>query len=183
MQWNRQITAFHDRNRDRCVAASPLAGTMLGDSAIGLAAVEIARAIASGFSTDLQDHLISLDLLGSTVARHYVATRPQCPSCGREELRDAQRTPAPIRLRAGGKLVMTSGGYRAVAPAATVARSRKHVSPLTGVLASQRSRPICRSTPAICHAQLLAVQTVDFGRRLGTATARAARPSRLKPAR
>ena len=29
---------------------------------------------------------------------------------------------------------MTSGGYRSVAPAETVARFRKHVSPLTGVV-------------------------------------------------
>ena len=29
---------------------------------------------------------------------------------------------------------MTSGGYRAVSPRATVARFRKHVSPLTGVV-------------------------------------------------
>jgi ribosomal protein S12 methylthiotransferase accessory factor len=134
MKSNRQVKAFLDRQQARCVAASPLAETMLGDSAIGLAAVEIARAIASGFGTDLQDHLISLDLLRSTVVRHCVAARPQCPSCGREELRDAQRTPAPIRLRAGGKLVMTGGGYRAVAPAVTVARFRKLVSPLTGVV-------------------------------------------------
>src|SRR5207344_2614327 len=32
------------------------------------------------------------------------------------------------------KLVMTSGGYRTVSPRATVARFRKHVSPLTGVV-------------------------------------------------
>jgi oxazoline/thiazoline synthase len=143
MASNRQIKAFLERKQDhkqaQCIAAAPLAETMLGDSAISLAAVEIARAIASGFGTDLRDHLVSLDLLSSTVARHYVAVRPQCPACGRQELRnplrDAQRTPAPPRLRAGGKLVMTGGGTRAVAPAVTVARFRKHVSPLTGVVA------------------------------------------------
>jgi ribosomal protein S12 methylthiotransferase accessory factor len=35
---------------------------------------------------------------------------------------------------AGGKLVMTSGGYRTISPSATVARFRKHVSALTGVV-------------------------------------------------
>ena len=40
----------------------------------------------------------------------------------------------PVELGAGGKLVMTSGGYRTVSPRATVARFRKHVSPLTGVV-------------------------------------------------
>ena len=66
--------------------------------------------------------------------RHYVPTRPQCPVCGRAELRDPNRAPAPIALNSGSKLVMTSGGYRAVSPRATVAKFRKHVSPLTGVV-------------------------------------------------
>ena len=96
--------------------------------------VEIAKAIATDFRTELRDHIISLDLLGSTIVRHYVTARPQCPTCGRKELRDPGRAPVPVELGAGGKLVMTSGGYRTVSPAATVARFRKHVSPLTGVV-------------------------------------------------
>ena len=44
------------------------------------------------------------------------------------------RAPVPVELGAGGKLVMTSGGYRTVSSRATVARFRKHVSPLTGVV-------------------------------------------------
>ena len=134
MKWNRQIKAFLDRKEAHCVATSPLSKNVLAPSAIGLAAVEIGKAIASGFRTNLHHHVVSLDLLGSTVARHYVPARPQCPSCGNQELRDPARAPAPIRLRVGGKAVMTSGGYRSVAPAETVARFRKHVSPLTGVV-------------------------------------------------
>ena len=45
-----------------------------------------------------------------------------------------RRAPAPIELGGGAKLVMTSGGYRTVSSRATVARFRKHVSPLTGVV-------------------------------------------------
>ena len=82
----------------------------------------------------MRDHIVSLDLLGATIVKHYVARRPQCPSCGRRKLRDPRRAPVPIELGAGGKLVMTSGGYRSVSPRATVARFRKHVSPLTGVV-------------------------------------------------
>jgi oxazoline/thiazoline synthase len=134
VKWNREVRAFLDRKQARRVALSPLARNMLGQSAIQLAAVEIAKAIATDFRTDLQDHLISFDLLGSTLLRHYVAPRPQCPTCGRPELRDPSRAPVPIELSAGDKLIMTSGGYRAVSPAATVARFRKHVSPLTGVV-------------------------------------------------
>src|SRR6202012_2918009 len=105
-----------------------------GQSGIQLAAVEIAKAIATGFRTELRNHIVSLDLLGSTVAKHYVARRPQCPTCGSKKLRDPRRAPAPIELSAGAKLVMTSGGYRTVSSRATVARFRKHVSPLTGVV-------------------------------------------------
>src|SRR6516165_8451143 len=134
MKRNREVKALLDRRQARCVTVSPLARNTFGKSAIQLAAVEIAKAIATGFRTQLSDHIISLDLLGSTIVKHNVALRPQCPSCGSEKLRDPRREPAPIGLGEGNKLVMTSGGYRSVSPSATVARFRKHVSPLTGVV-------------------------------------------------
>ena len=134
MKRNREVKALLDRRQARCVAVSPLARNTFGQSAIQLAAVEIAKAIATGFRTQLSDHIVSLDLLGSTIVKHNVALRPQCPSCGSEKLRDPRREPAPIELGEGNKLVMTSGGYRSVSPSTTVARFRKHVSPLTGVV-------------------------------------------------
>ena len=134
MTRNREVKALLDRRQARCVAVSPLAQQTFGQSAIQLAAVEVAKAIATDFRTQLSDHIISLDLLGSTIVKHHVAARPQCPSCGRKKLRDPRRAPAPVELGAGGKVVMTSGGYRSVSPSATVARFRRHVSPLTGVV-------------------------------------------------
>jgi ribosomal protein S12 methylthiotransferase accessory factor len=155
MTRNREVKAFLDRKQARRGRASPLAHGVFEQSAIQLAAVEIAKAIATDFRTDLRDHLISLDLLGSTIVRHYVAARPQCPVCGRKELRNPRRAPVPVEVGAGGKLVMTSGGYRAVSPGATVARFRKHVSPLTGVV-SRLERIDCRPAhehQLPCHAQ------------------------------
>jgi oxazoline/thiazoline synthase len=134
MKRNREVKAFIDRKRPSRVAASPLARESFGQSGIQLAAFEIAKAIATNFCTNLSDHIISLDLLGSTIMKHYVAPRPQCPTCGRKELRDPRRAPTPIQLSTGGKLVITSGGYRSVSPSTTVTRFRKHVSPLTGVV-------------------------------------------------
>jgi len=134
MKRNREVRAFLDRGQARCLAVSPLARHTLGQNGIQLAAVEIAKAIATDFRTELRDHIVSLDLLGSTIVKHYVAARPQCPSCGRKKLRDPSRAPVPVELGTGSKLVMTSGGYRTVSPAATVTRFRKHVSPLTGVV-------------------------------------------------
>ena len=72
--------------------------------------------------------------MGSTIAKHYVVRRPQCPTCGSKKLKNPRRAPAPIELGPGAKLVMTSGGYRTISSRATVARFRKHVSPLTGVV-------------------------------------------------
>lgn len=131
---NREVKGFLDRGPARAIAVSPLARNTFGQSGIQLAAVEIAKAIATGFRTDLRNHIVSFDLLGSTIAKHYVAARPQCPTCGSKKLRDPRRAPVPIELGAGAKLMMTSGGYRTVSSRATVARFRKHVSPLTGVV-------------------------------------------------
>ena len=134
MTRNREVKSLLDRKQARRVAASPLAKDTLGQSATGLAAIEIAKAIATGFRTDLRDHIVSLDLLGASIVKHYVARRPQCPVCGQKKLRDPRRAPAPIELKGGTQLIMTSGGYRSVSSRATVARNKKHVSPLSGVV-------------------------------------------------
>jgi bacteriocin biosynthesis cyclodehydratase domain-containing protein len=131
---NREVKGFLDRGPARAVAASPLVRHAVGQSAIQFAALEIAKAIATDFRTELHDHIVSLDLLGSTIAKHYVAARPQCPTCGSKKLQNPRRAPAPIELGPGARLVMTSGGYRTVSSRATVARFRKHVSSLTGVV-------------------------------------------------
>jgi oxazoline/thiazoline synthase len=131
---NREVKGFLDRETERPLAASPLVRNPVGQSAIQLAALEVAKAIATGFRTELADHIVSLDLLGSTIAKHFVAARPQCPTCGRKKLLDPRRSPERIELGPGDKLFMTSGGYRTVSSRSTVARFRKHVSPLTGVV-------------------------------------------------
>src|SRR5262245_35798635 len=134
MKRNREVRALLDRNDARCVAVSPLAQHPLGRAGIQFAAVEIAKAVATEFRTELSDHIISLDLSGATIAKHYVPATPPCLVCRRKKLPDPRRAPTPFDLRASSKLVMTSGGYRTVSSLATVTRFRKHVSPLTGVV-------------------------------------------------
>jgi bacteriocin biosynthesis cyclodehydratase domain-containing protein len=134
MTRNREIRALLDRRQARRIVTSPLADATLGNSATALAAFEITKAIVTEFRTELRDHIVSLDLLGSNIAKHYVTHRPQCPVCGSKKLRDPRRAPAPIELKGGAKLIMTSGGYRSVSSRATVARNKKHVSPLCGVV-------------------------------------------------
>jgi oxazoline/thiazoline synthase len=131
---NREIKGFLERVPARPVAVSPLVRKTFGQTAIQFAAVEIAKAIASGFRTDLRDHIASFDLLGAAIAKHYVARRPQCPTCGSKKLQNPRRPPLPVEPGPGATLIMTSGGYRTVSSRTTVARFRKHVSPLTGVV-------------------------------------------------
>jgi oxazoline/thiazoline synthase len=131
---NREIKGFLDRGPAQAVAVSPLVSDSVGQVGIHFAAVEIAKAIASGFRSDLRDHIASFDLTGAVVAKHFVTRRPQCPTCGSKKLQNPRRAAAPIEIAEGRKLIMTSGGYRTVTSRATVARFRKHVSPLTGVV-------------------------------------------------
>jgi oxazoline/thiazoline synthase len=131
---NREIKGFLERGSARSVAVSPLVRKTFGQSAIQFAAVEIAKAIASDFRTDLRDHIASFDLLGANIAKHYVARRPQCPTCGSRKLQNPRRAPQPVEIGPGATLIMTSGGYRTVSSRTTVARFRRHVSPLTGVI-------------------------------------------------
>ncbi len=131
---NREVKGFLDRGAARRVAVSPLSRNPFGQGGVQLAAVEIAKAIATAFRTDLNDNVVSFDLAGATIARHHVSKRPQCPTCGNKALTDPNRAPVPIELVGGTKLIMTSGGYRSVSSRATVARNRRHVSPLTGVV-------------------------------------------------
>src|SRR4029450_9734224 len=53
---------------------------------------------------------------------------------GSKKLQSPRRAATPIEIAEGRELIMTSGGYRTVTSRATVARFRKHVSPLTGVV-------------------------------------------------
>jgi ribosomal protein S12 methylthiotransferase accessory factor len=145
MKRNREVKAMLERKQARRVVVSPLAQDTLGQTGVEFGALEVAKAIATGFRTDLCEHILSLDLLGSAIAKHYVAVRPQCPSCGQKKLRDPRRAPVPITLATGANLVETSGGFRTVPSRATVARFRKHVSPLTGVVS--RLEPINANLP------------------------------------
>lgn len=131
---NREIKGFLDRGPALAVAISPLVRESVGHAGIHFAAVEIAKAIASDFRTDLCDHIASFDLTGAAIAKHYVTRRPQCPTCGSRKLNNPRRSPALVEIAEGKRLVMTSGGYRTVTSRSTVSRFRKHVSPLTGVV-------------------------------------------------
>src|ERR1700752_152894 len=100
---NREIKGFLDRGPAQAVAVSPLGSETVGHTGVPFAAVEIAKAIASGFRTDLRDHIASFDLTGAVIAKHYIARRPQCPTCGSKKMQNPRRSPAPIEIAEGRK--------------------------------------------------------------------------------
>ena len=103
---------------------SPLAGTRSDRVASSLRPSRSRKRSPPDFRTEIDDHVVGLDLSGSTIVKHYVAARPQCPSCGRKKMRDPL-APVPVELGAGGKLVMTSGGYVAEGHGCTFPQARE----------------------------------------------------------
>ena len=112
MKRNREIKAFLDRAAARPVATSPLDRKYARAGAVQLAAVEIAKAIATGGRTELRDHVISLDLLGSSPPGITSATRPQCPCAGPRSCATHGAPRFRSRSAPAASYVMTSGGYR-----------------------------------------------------------------------
>jgi ribosomal protein S12 methylthiotransferase accessory factor len=83
---------------------------------------ESRRPIATGFATELSDHIISLDLLGREHREALRGARVRNAELRPQEAARPRRKPGTDRVRGGSKLIMTSGGYRSVSPRDTVAR-------------------------------------------------------------
>ncbi|MYK69637.1 MAG: TOMM precursor leader peptide-binding protein, partial [Gammaproteobacteria bacterium] len=100
----------------------------------GLIAAEIVKWLVLGESAPIHEHAIAMDLATFASSQHRVVRRPQCLACGDEALHRPDRPPAPVSLKASPKAHRTSGGARAVAPEATLAKYRHLVSPISGVV-------------------------------------------------
>ena len=104
------------------------------ETVCGLAAAEIAKWLVLTEAAPVHEHAVSLDAASFEIRQHLAMRRPQCPACGDEALYRADRPAEPVRLRSSPKPVHSSGGRRAVAPEATLAKYRHLVSPVTGVV-------------------------------------------------
>jgi len=83
---NREVKGFLERGPAQAVAVSPLSRNTFGQGAIQFAAVENRESDRERISHGFTQSRVSFDLMGSTVNRHYVAKRPQCPTCGNKKL-------------------------------------------------------------------------------------------------
>ncbi|HWN67799.1 MAG TPA: TOMM precursor leader peptide-binding protein, partial [Haliangium sp.] len=131
---NRTIDAFVRQHGDGTGPLRPAPTTFTPSLLIGLqlAAVTVARWIASDGQGIVRDHLITLDLAEPSMKHHPVIRRPQCPICGDPALgmHDASRTPLVLSSRP--KLHTIDGGHRCASPEATYERLQRHVDPITG---------------------------------------------------
>jgi ribosomal protein S12 methylthiotransferase accessory factor len=113
-------------------------------AACGLAAVTLARWLASGGRGELDQHLLTLDLSDLQITRHAVTRRPQCPECGDPEL-FTQNAARPLSLVRRPRRVGQGGGHRVVSCEETFERFQHLVSPISGILTSlepdRRDRP------------------------------------------
>jgi len=137
---NRPINAFYKiqkNTEDNLPMPSTYVPSSL-QSALNLAALEIARWLYSGENQRLQGKLLACDAATLTTQVHELVKRPQCKACG--EPLDPLRQPGPIVLERGSSFCLSSaGGYREVSPEDTLEQYRRHVSPITGVV--QHLRP------------------------------------------
>ena len=104
------------------------------DALHGLIAAEIVKWLVLDQAAPIHDHATTLNVGTFASSQHRVMRRPQCPACGDEALHRPDRPPVPLRLKASPKAHRNSGGARAVAPEATLAKYRHLVSPVSGVV-------------------------------------------------
>ncbi len=100
----------------------------------GLIAAEIVKWLVLGETAPVHEHAIAMNTGTFASSQHRVMRRPQCPACGDEALHRPDRPPVPLCLKASPKAHRNSGGARALAPEATLAKYGHLVSPVSGVV-------------------------------------------------
>lgn len=113
------------------ISRSALPSTL--QTALNIAATEIAKAIVCPEQQQLQGTIITFDLASLNLQRHVLVRRPQCPCCGDPEYLK-QREPKPLVLSSRNKQFTADGGHRSYSPEETVKRYEHHISPITGVV-------------------------------------------------
>lgn len=132
---NRPVENFLFRHTGRREPPARVRLPAVAGAALSLAAVALARWIAEGGRGRLDSRLFALDPSTMQATEHVVNRRPQCPACGDPGLL-ARRAERPLVLEPSPKRFTDDGGHRVATPEETYARLARHVSPITGVVAS-----------------------------------------------
>jgi ribosomal protein S12 methylthiotransferase accessory factor len=101
-------------------------------AADGLIAAQIAGWIARGGTSELDGHVLTVDLASGQTRTHRLVRRPSCPDCGEpDSLRE--RPPGPIVIRSRPKRFTADGGHRTRPPEDTLDLFGDHLSEITGL--------------------------------------------------
>ena len=104
------------------------------EAVYGIIATEIAKWLVLGSAAPIHEQAVTLNVARMKIALHPVTRRPQCATCGSEELRKADRPIHPIRLQSQPGRFRTSSGVRVASPAQTLSKYRHLVSPVSGIV-------------------------------------------------
>jgi oxazoline/thiazoline synthase len=134
LRGHRRVEAHVQRVIGRAWGSRPACLPSTRDAVVGLVTTEVAKWLALGRSA-LEGRVIALDLHTLAQEAHPLTRRPQCPACGRP----ASPVASPTRPAWGGCGPVQGGrghdgGYRTAAAEDTVARLRRHVGPITGII-------------------------------------------------
>jgi oxazoline/thiazoline synthase len=102
-------------------------------TALSLAATEIAQWIVHDTQPRLQGNIVTLNTLTLDQRSHHLSRRPQCAACGQPHLL-ADRQSRPPSLQSCPKIFTSEGGHRSISPTETFQQLQSQISPITGII-------------------------------------------------
>ncbi|MCL4295016.1 MAG: TOMM precursor leader peptide-binding protein [Anaerolineae bacterium] len=102
-------------------------------TALGLAATEVAKWMVLEQNEALTGRIIALNTLSLEMQSHLLTRRPQCPRCGNPKLVSRQQS-ASLKLQSQQKGYTSDGGHRHCSPEETFQRLAHHLSQITGIV-------------------------------------------------
>lgn len=102
--------------------------------AFELAAIEVAKWVALEEYEQLENGLITFDLLSLKAEHHFLIKRPQCKACGSLHPFISPRSlflNDPVKQN---KKFIEDGGHRTLSPDETFNKYKHHISPITGLV-------------------------------------------------
>jgi ribosomal protein S12 methylthiotransferase accessory factor len=134
LRWHRRLEGYLADPHAGVLAQRPYQARNDGSARAVLeeAASAILRWVGTQDPGSLAGHLLATDVLTHERTRHALVHRPQCPACG-----SAPAPPTgPFRLHQRPKSSGQDGDHRAAGAEAVAAQLERHVSPITGLVAS-----------------------------------------------
>ncbi|HAG81495.1 MAG TPA: adenylate cyclase [Cyanobacteria bacterium UBA12227] len=146
---NRPVETYIQKQTGIAKARSTSLAALPSTQQIGLniAATELVKWILEAENQQLEGTVVTFDTISLKTEKHILVQRPQCSCCGTSA--DSYRKPAPILIESRTKTFTADGGHRCVSPEETLKKYEHHVSTITGVVHSLKSRE--QTTNSVMH--------------------------------